>query len=263
MHITDLYEDKIAVSPEVQKEMKRLRSHAKLELSVCPLYNAEQILLKICYLNTRSLHRHIEDVSKDLNYSTADINIFSETRFSLSDHDSIYAIQNYFLFRNDVTMTAINIRPYGGMAVYSHIEYYSGYPYSCNSNGIEITVVRLITVPHIHIFGIYRSPRVPVTQMCHALSELLMSQSSQFNVFMGDFNVNLLNNRDKMCLYNLFTRDHGYEELVSCYTTDNRTCLDHIYTNIPLSDIKIQILETYFSDHKSVCVLIPPFNLTT
>lgn len=38
-----------------------------------------------------------------------------------------------------------------------------------------------------------------------------MSQSSQFNVFMGDFNVNLLNNRDKMCLYNLFTRDHGYE----------------------------------------------------
>ena len=213
MHITDLCEDKITVSPEVQKEMKRLRSQAKSGLSVCPLYNAEQILLKICYLNTRSLHRHI--------------------------------------------------RPYGGMAVYSHIEYYPGYPYSCNSNGIEITVVRLITVPHIHIFGIYRSPRVPVTQMCHALSELLMSQSSQFNVFMGDFNVNLLNNRDKMCLYNLFTRDHGYEELVSCYTTDNRTCLDHIYTNIPLSDIKIQILETYFSDHKSVCVLIPPFNLTT
>lgn len=70
MHITDLYEDKIAVSPEVQKEMKRLRSHAKLELSLCPLYNAEQILLKICYLNTRSLHRHIEDVCKDLNYST-------------------------------------------------------------------------------------------------------------------------------------------------------------------------------------------------
>lgn len=55
-------------------------------------------------------------------------------------------------------MTAINIRPYGVMAIHSHIEYYPGYPYSCNSNGIEITVVRLITVPHIHIFGIYRSP---------------------------------------------------------------------------------------------------------
>lgn len=128
LHITDLCEDKIAVSPEVQKEMKRLRSHAKLELSVCPLYDAEQILLKICYLNTRSLHRHIEDVRKDLNYSTADINIFSETRFSHSDHDSMYAMQNYFLFRNDATMTAINIRPYGGMTVYSRIEYYPGYP---------------------------------------------------------------------------------------------------------------------------------------
>ena len=152
MHITDLCEDKIAVSPEVPKETKRSTSHAKLELRVCPLYNAEQIPLKFCFLNTRSLHRRIEDVHKDLNYSTPDINIFSETRFSSSDHDSIYAIQNYFLFRNDATMTAINIRPYGGMAVYSHIEYYPGYPYSCNSNGIEITVVRLITAPHIHTF---------------------------------------------------------------------------------------------------------------
>jgi len=38
VHITDLSENKKAVSAEVQKEMKRLRSHEKLELSVCPLY---------------------------------------------------------------------------------------------------------------------------------------------------------------------------------------------------------------------------------
>lgn len=56
---------------------------------------------------------------------------------------------------------------------------------------------------------------------------------------MGDFNVNLLNNRDKMCLYNLFIRDCGYEELVLCYIIDNRICLDYIYINIFLLDIKI------------------------
>ena len=207
------------------------------------------------------MHRHIEDVRKDFNYSSADVLIFSETRFSQSDHNSLYAIQGYTLFRNDATMLSGNVRPFGGMAVYSRMDYYPGYPYSCNSNGIEITAVRLMTAPNIHIFGIYRSPKVPVAQMCHALSELLTSRSSQLNVFMGDFNVNWLNNKDKVCLYNLFIRDHNYKQLVSCYTTDNRTCIDHIYTNIPISVIRFQILETYFSDHKSVCALIHPVNL--
>ena len=118
-----------------------------------------------------------------------------------------------------------------------------------------------MTAPNIHNFGIYCSPRVPITRMCHALSELLTSESSKRNVFMGDFNVNcLLNNKEKQCLHNLFIRDNSYKQLVSCYTTDNRTCIDHIYTNLPMSQIRFEILETYFSDHKSVCALIHPFN---
>ena len=35
---------------------------------------------KLCFLNVWSLHRHIEDIRKDLNYSTIGLNIFSETR---------------------------------------------------------------------------------------------------------------------------------------------------------------------------------------
>ena len=70
--------------------MERLRNDAKLDLCISPVYNADQIPLKRCYLNTRSLHRHIEDVRKDLNYSNTDVNIFSETRFSHSDNDSMF-----------------------------------------------------------------------------------------------------------------------------------------------------------------------------
>ena len=128
-----------------------------------------------------------------------------ETRFSQSDHDSLYAIQNYYtLFRNDVAMLSTIVRPFGEMAVYSRMDYFPGYPYPFNSNRIEITAVRLMTAPKIHIYGIYCSPRVPIAQMCHALSELLTSQSSQLSVFMGDFNVNWLNNKERVCLRNLY-----------------------------------------------------------
>ena len=43
-------------------------------------------------LNSRSLHRHIEDIRKDFNYSSVNVNIFSETRLNCSDKDTDYAI---------------------------------------------------------------------------------------------------------------------------------------------------------------------------
>ena len=64
-------------------------------------------------------------------------------------------------------------------------------------------------------------------------------------IFIGDFNVNWLIQKDKAPLHNLFVRDHDYRQLVSCYTTDNRTTIDHIYTNLPESEVKVHILETF------------------
>ena len=57
-----------------QKEF-RLRNSG-LSLSVSPLYTKSPVSLKICYLNARSLHKHIDDVHKDLNHSNTDISIF-------------------------------------------------------------------------------------------------------------------------------------------------------------------------------------------
>ena len=59
LYITDLCEDKIAVHPDVKIEMKRLRTIAKLKLFISPLYNITGSCLKLCYLNARSVHKHI------------------------------------------------------------------------------------------------------------------------------------------------------------------------------------------------------------
>lgn len=96
--------------------------------------------------------------------------------------------------------------------------------------------------------------------MCSALSNVLFSQASQLNVFIGVFNIDWLENAERTSLYNLFVRDHGYKQLVSSYTTDNKTCIDNVYNNIPISNIKVEVLETYFTDHKSVCALVDCFN---
>ena len=124
LYITDLCESKISVDPKVVQEMQLLRNEYTLDLCFTPLYMLANTDLKICYLNARSLHKLIEDVQKDINYLSADIAIFTETRFSQHDPNEMYAIEGYELFRNDETSN-VN-RLYHGTAVYSRLRMFNG-----------------------------------------------------------------------------------------------------------------------------------------
>ena len=70
----------------------------------------------------------------------------------------------------------------------------------------------------------------------------------------GYFNVNWLCETDRNPLYNVMIRDNSYVQLISDYTTDNRTLIDHIYCKTTSQSVNSGILETYFSDHKSIWV---------
>lgn len=83
----------------------------------------------------------------------------------------MYKIGELILFRNDIV--SHNERPHGGTAVYSRIDYYPGYPYCYNQNGIEITVMRFMIIPQIMIIAIYRSPAIPIRQLCTAVKRII------------------------------------------------------------------------------------------
>lgn len=74
------------------------------------------------------------------------------------------------------TIPCLEMMLFSGTAMYSQIDSYPGNPYSSNSTGVEITV----------IFGICHSPHVPLGQFSQTLSDLLISQSSQFTLLIGD-----------------------------------------------------------------------------
>ena len=164
----------------------------------------------------------------------------------------MYTIDGYSLFRND-GQSNNTTRPSGGTAVYSRIQFIPGHPY-------REMIMKCMYTPHITIIGVYRSPKVPITLFCIALREVLSHLATQYSVFIGDFNLNWVNETDKVPLYNLFITEHNYRQLVSLYTTDNKTAIDHIYTNLSESEIQLHLLEIYFSDHKSICALINCFN---
>ena len=144
----------------------------------------------MCYLDARSLHKH-KDIRKNLNYSSTDMSIFSEIRFTNSGDDSMYTIDGYNLFRNDGQSNKTT-SPFAGTAVYSRIQFIPGNPYCFNRNAVEMTVMKCMYLPHVTIIDVYRSPKVPTIQLCITLRQVLSHTTTQYNVCIGDFNLNLL-----------------------------------------------------------------------
>lgn len=85
-----------------------MRTDRKLQLWFTPLYTFNQTILKISYLN--ALHKHIHDVRRDINYISADLAMFLETRFSLFDDDVMYSIDSLNTDFTDFTAIKISTR---------------------------------------------------------------------------------------------------------------------------------------------------------
>ena len=103
------------------------------------------------------------------------------------------------------------------------------------------TLLQYIVLHKFHCMG----------QLCSALQHIV-DQTSNNNIFIGDFNVNWLVEVERQSLYNVMVRDNGYRRLIDNPTTDNNTVIDQIYTNIVNMETVSGNLETYFSDHKAI-----------
>ena len=134
-------------------------------------------------------------------------------------------------------------------------------PYRFNVNNVEITVTVLSQpVPNIHVVGIYRSKTVRMSQLIDALTHLCKSVLTKptiptIHVLCGDFNINFMQETaEQRALRAFLITNRGYTQLINQYTTDYRTQIDHIYTNIPQHVQSAGTLESYYSDRKPIYI---------
>ena len=106
--------------------------------------------------------------------------------------------------------------------------------------------------PDLTIIALYRSPQVAIPRLLSALRTIFGQHSSSQNVIIGDFNINWALESTRQSLYNLMISEKNYRQLISGFTTDSRTLIDHLYTNLIKEKVYAGTLETYFSDHKAI-----------
>ena len=258
LHILNMNENKIAVSKKVQEEMTRLRQKATLNSHIPFLYKDTSGSFKM-FQNVRSLHLHIADVASDYNVKAPDINIFVETALCSNDNNVLYEIPGFQLFRNDFVENCART-PYGTAVYVKDDTQLISQPLRCNYNDVEMTLLKAnYPVNNLHIVGIYRSTsKVRITRFIDALKHLhstILDNPSTPVIILGDFNVNLNKNAsDKNTLCKYLIQEKHYVQVINQFTTDYKTQIDHIYTNIPERVKNSGVLESYFSDHKPIFV---------
>ena len=127
----------------------------------------------------------------------------------------------------------------------------NGSPCARNCDGMELTILKTAKCPDLILIGIYRSPRLVLSSLLAAICTALEENPFSQVIFMGDFNVNWLDEVERS-LYNLMINENGLQQLISSCTTDNGTLIDHLYTYLIEEDVQAGTLETYFSDHKAI-----------
>ena len=214
---------------------------------------------KVCIMlhNIQGLKQHFADLQCNKLFMNSDFICLTETWLNHDDNVFDVCMDKFKLYHqarhqsysNTNTLTsAYKNQSHGGVAVYTKNKFSSRL--NINIKDIEF-IAFIITCPiSVVISVIYRPPGYDVKQFCKNLKNLLeeLHKVSTKCIIMGDFNENLLKHSSQV--KNLMS-DQGYQQHVTCPTTENDTLIDHVYSK-GLDSVQAEVIPIYYSYHEGI-----------
>ena len=246
LYIKEFNHEKIKVREDVKEEVLRLRNFRPETLSYVNPDVLSSDCLKVAFLNCRSLHAHIKDVKNDHDLEQMDIIAFAETRLTSTDHNNMYSLQNFDMFRNDQAQSHTS-RPPHGLVLYTKsnlirdVTDYNSY----TSTQFEYSY---FTYNMNQFVIIYRSPSSNVSEFIQKYKHALENLNDNLQrLIIGDFNIDASDEKNKSVIQKLEDIS-GCKQIVIEPTTNYDTTIDLAFTNIPR--MSYSCIESIWSDHK-------------
>jgi hypothetical protein len=253
LYITELNDKKISVTNSVVKEMSRLRQDAPITLCYTTLYKIESNLIKISFINARSLNKHIHEIRADHNLIESDILGVAETWLTNQDQNENLVLQGHEMYRKDSNAGVGNSRPHRGIVLYvkETVDVVSIQDYSdLNIEFIYANV--LVDGKCVQIVTFYRSNSCTFEVFKHSVVSKLfpLIKIDSPLVIQGDFNYDL--NKGQKQFVQFVEKRFSCQQLVVKPTHNSGLLLDHIFCNIP--NTKTDVIDTIWSDHSIIYV---------
>ena len=253
LHILNFNPKAIKASDDVKVEMQRLNENL---LSPIPVFACPDNHITIALLNVRSIIPKVPDIHHDDSLQSAAIICFTETWLTHRQASPTLA-DTHTVLRCD-RMSDDNK---GGVMISLHQSIQPAHVTTFSPSGIPFEAITATFLfpnhRHLQVIVVYRSPSVCINTLMNQMSTIMRQVRSCTIpcIVLGDFNEDLLTKPDSQLMN--FMSHHGFSQLVQSPTTDNGTLIDHVYYNRPSLHLKVQISDTYYSDHDTVFCTLP------
>lgn len=242
-------------------EMKTIETKIADDIIECN-YILEQTAvsnLRIYHSNIRSIVKNIDELKItlhefktkfDLIVLTESWNLTDLTILNISGYDIIY--NNSILNKNDGVVIFIN----------------SSLNYIHEIINIGITKAISLKISYnsktIHVSSLYRLPSTCPYAFNQDMDNYLKSiknDKADIKIFLGDININILDNNDYSEEYLNILAENGYISTINTYTREQRnskSCIDHLFlkTEISLELFTPIVLHSCISDHYPIILQI-------
>lgn len=212
---------------------------------------------KLVHNNIRSMAKNLDEFKIFLTQFEFEFDciVFTETR-KIADC-SVFNLPGYLLLYNEG-----NLNQNDGTIVYIKTEFYKHHEMIKFNGSVIIKLEIEFYRNQIVIHSFYRSPSTCIdsfNQNLHKYLETQMKIDKKINIFVGDININILNElNDKVSDYLTVLSEYGYISLINSPTHLN-TCIDHIFIKTldkNLENIIPIVNHTNITDHSTIIVQI-------
>ena len=215
--------------------------------------------IKYTYLNTRSLHKHIDDVRSSHNITSADVSLFAETQLKEEDKDDNYKITSFnHILRNDQTYSGKTRPPHGLIAyVKSGIQVLEEYKYTSKQfEAIHMCIHQTNQLVPIQIIGLYISPHCTFQHFVHVFQTFMqhIDTMSSPTVILGDFNMKSItksNNNYNQRLEQYMLQEYNMRQYITEPTHDDGSTLDLCFST---HNIEPSVIWNHWSDHCIIAI---------
>ena len=234
--------------------MKRLRTGGAVDLSYKP---AEELpsQLSVVFQNAQSLRLHFPLIRNDSTFTSADVICLAETRLSVNDQDSAYAIEGFLpIIRNDQS-DSHQTRPPHGLAMYVKPSININLVETISTEEFECIVVQLNQVSSHRmttLIVVYKSPSCGFEKFKDHILSMAKCQITEDLILVGDFNYDVSRNRNGRFLDFMNSTFPRTKCLNVLHTTRDNTTLDLCFTSF--FSASARIIACVWSYHHTLVV---------
>ena len=248
--VSSLHRNLISVNEKASREMCRMRSEAKFELSLVFPYAAEEAdpsSIRIVCHNIQSLRKNGRFVKSSILYRNCTFVFLLETWLKPTDSD--IEIESYNLHRFDWCNGSQ--RMHAGIAIYENINNIDTVYRETRISTTQFILVRS-SDGKVNALVVHHRPQNDNENVRHfrqKLHELVVEERP--DVVMGDMNVDDSQSNWLTALMRIL----GFEQRINSPTTDGFTTLDSVFVRESLDTVS-HVLESPISYHKPTLTLL-------